>query len=721
MRPTGRRVLTGFAATMLVVAAGMGAGAGTAAAAPVALALTSASCPADIAEGQVSGCVTELQMLLDQHGAAVVVDGDFGSGTYAAVRTFQSETGLGVDGIVGPATKARLVDTGGSVPAPIDLRLPSCPIDISQGQVSGCVTELQDLLNSAGAHIGVDGHFGPGTLAAVQAYQRAHGLSADGIVGPATRAALYGRTPTPSPAANLNSSACPYLMRQGEVDGCVTELQSLLSAHGHPVGVDGNFGPGTRAAVVAFQGSALGAAQADGIVGPLTKAALYGNVSGSGGNGAPAPVNLTSPACPALIRQGETDGCVTELQSLLNRQGAHLAVDGSFGPLTLAAVEGFQASYGISVDGVVGSQTKAALYGTLPKPGPPPAPGVSAAKAAALAQANEHGTACGTNTLGGRGFTNSCTGYGGQPEYWCADFAIWVWAQAGLPVGGLTAAAGSFYVYGQQHSTLHTSGYRPQPGDAIVYDYGVNGYGTADHVGIVTGVGADGSVATENGDFGGVSGNGEPGFASTSHVVAATLAAAQATVGSRPSNIGMTISGYITPVGATPTGPSGPPAPTGATTLHSGFSVTTNLTRPSGLTADFIHRFFISNGHGSSPLAGDGQLFLDAEHTYGVNAQYLVAHAIEESAWGTSNIALADHNYFGNGAADSCPTTCAKVFASDQEGINYQAADVKQYYLTPGGQWYVSPTLAGMNVHYASDQSWAAKIAQIADELDTFN
>ncbi len=721
MRATARRVSMVFAATVLATAAGLGLGAGFAAAAPAPLPLTSASCPVDIAEGQVSGCVTELQTLLDQHGAAVAVDGNFGPGTYAAVRTFQSETGLGIDGIAGPATKARLVDTGGSVPAPIDLRLPSCPVDIAEGQISGCVTELQDLLNRSGAHISVDGNFGAGTLGAVETFQRAHGLGADGIVGPGTRAALYGTTPTPSPVSNLNSSACPYLMRQGEVDGCVTELQSLLSAHGHPVGVDGNFGPGTRAAVVAFQTSALGGAQADGIVGPLTKAALYGNVSGSGGNGAPAPVNLTAAACPALIRQGENDGCVTELQSLLNRQGAHLAVDGSFGPLTLAAVETFQAGYGIGVDGIVGSQTKAALYGTLPKPGPAPAPGASAAAAAALAQANVGGTACGTNTRGGRGFTNSCTGYGGRPEYWCADFAIWVWSQTGLPVGGLTAAAGSFYVYGQQHGTLHTSGYRPQPGDAVVYNYGVNGYGTADHVGIVTAVGADGSVATANGDFAGVSGQGEAEFASTSHVVAATLSAAQATVGSTPSNIGMTISGYITPVGATQTGPAGPPAPTGASTLHSGFSVNTNLTRPSGLTVDFIRRFFIANGHGSSPLAGDGQLFLDAEHTYGVNAQYLVAHAIEESAWGTSNIAVADHNYFGNGAADSCPTTCAKVFASDQEGINYQAADVKQYYLTPGGQWYVSPTLAGMNVHYASDQSWASKIAQIADELDAFN
>jgi peptidoglycan hydrolase-like protein with peptidoglycan-binding domain len=55
--------------------------------------------------------------------------------------------------------------------------------DISQGEIDGCVTELQDLLNSkAGAGLSVDGDFGPATLTAVRAFQTAHGLAADGIV-----------------------------------------------------------------------------------------------------------------------------------------------------------------------------------------------------------------------------------------------------------------------------------------------------------------------------------------------------------------------------------------------------------------------------------------------------------------------------------------------------------------------------------------------------------
>src|SRR5262245_38987311 len=86
-------------------------------------------------------------------------------------------------------------------------------------------------------------------------------------------------------------------------------------------------------------------------------------------------------------------------------------------------------------------------------PGTPsaPSPGTKSHTAggddiSSLALANLNVTACGTNSLGDGSFFSSCTGNGGAPEYWCADFARWVWNGVGFDTSELTAAAGSFYV-----------------------------------------------------------------------------------------------------------------------------------------------------------------------------------------------------------------------------------------------------------------------------------
>ncbi|HEV2637796.1 MAG TPA: CHAP domain-containing protein [Actinocrinis sp.] len=166
-----------------------------------------------------------------------------------------------------------------------------------------------------------------------------------------------------------------------------------------------------------------------------------------------------------------------------------------------------------------------------------------------------------TNTLGGSQFDSSCSGNGGNGEFWCADFAAWVWQNSGFYTGGLTAAAGSFYVYGENNGTLHTSSsYVPQPGDAVVYDY--SGGGSADHVGLVTSVTSGGNVVTANGDWNGISGSSESTFARSSAVVAVTIPSSERATGDYVGAAGMTISGYITPV-ASGTGTTPPPVSSG--------------------------------------------------------------------------------------------------------------------------------------------------------------
>jgi peptidoglycan hydrolase-like protein with peptidoglycan-binding domain len=95
----------------------------------------------------------------------------------------------------------------------------------------------------------------------VKQFQDDAGLVSDGVVGPLTWAAL----PDGGPMPTLNEGS------GGEV---VRDLQEILTngAQGQwattPGPIDGDFGPQTRASVVAFQ--SWGGVAADGIVGDQT-------------------------------------------------------------------------------------------------------------------------------------------------------------------------------------------------------------------------------------------------------------------------------------------------------------------------------------------------------------------------------------------------------------------------------------------------------------------
>jgi peptidoglycan hydrolase-like protein with peptidoglycan-binding domain len=126
-----------------------------------------------------------------QQALGISADGVFGKQTAAAVRAFQRKHGLKPDGVVGPATWAAL-------------GVPNAHGILRQRHVAGhahaarhhaaahvqrhvgtSVSDLQRLLG-----VPVDGDFGPQTERAVKAFQRKHGLTPDGVVGPATWAAL---------------------------------------------------------------------------------------------------------------------------------------------------------------------------------------------------------------------------------------------------------------------------------------------------------------------------------------------------------------------------------------------------------------------------------------------------------------------------------------------------------------------------------------------------
>jgi peptidoglycan hydrolase-like protein with peptidoglycan-binding domain len=136
-----------------------------------------------VRQGDRQHPVKTLQYLLRARGRNLTVDGIFGPVTNSAVRAFQQQKGLAVDGIVGRNTWSALI------------------ITVKRGSEGDAVRGVQEefrfrnLSGDPGQGLQVDGIFGPKTEAAVRGFQQAlhqdiPSVAVDGIVGPVTWRAL---------------------------------------------------------------------------------------------------------------------------------------------------------------------------------------------------------------------------------------------------------------------------------------------------------------------------------------------------------------------------------------------------------------------------------------------------------------------------------------------------------------------------------------------------
>jgi peptidoglycan hydrolase-like protein with peptidoglycan-binding domain len=212
------------------------------------------------------------------------------------VLAFQAAHGLSQDGVVGPNTwRALAAASNGSSPAPAAPSSSGQPT-LSEGATGSAVSTLQKDLAADGFSPGsADGAFGPNTLRAVDAFQQANGLSVDGVVGPQTWNALaHPKSVTSTPPSSSGAEPTIY---EGSSGSAVATLQQLLTKAGYSTqGVDGDFGPDTRAALLDFQSSH--GLSADGICGPMTWAALE-----SAKPGAPTPTGNAG-GDAALVARG---------------------------------------------------------------------------------------------------------------------------------------------------------------------------------------------------------------------------------------------------------------------------------------------------------------------------------------------------------------------------------------------------------------------------------
>jgi len=140
----------------------------------------------------------------------------------------------------------------------------------------------------------------------------------------------------------------------------------------------------------------------------------------------------------------------------------------------------------------------------------------------------------------------------------------------------------------------------------------------------------------------------------------------------------------------------------------------TNLLSTSGASAWAINDYLLA----TTSLPPLGKAFIAAEARYGVNARFLLAAAMHESAWGTSYIARRKHNLFGYNAFDRDPSRYASAYATYAANIDATARFIKDFYLTPGGRWWGgAPTLRSMQRFWSSSHQWGIGVSRIASSI----
>lgn len=136
----------------------------------------------------------------------------------------------------------------------------------------------------------VDGYFGPSTKNAVQVFQRAHGLAADGMVGDKTWAKINGGK-SPSKPKPIKSAAPKFPLSKGHWYGPesrnkknhsgyyakdragIKQFQNKLKSRGWKISADGRYGPATEKVVRQFQAEKK--IRVDGGVGAVTWAKIW--------------------------------------------------------------------------------------------------------------------------------------------------------------------------------------------------------------------------------------------------------------------------------------------------------------------------------------------------------------------------------------------------------------------------------------------------------------
>ena len=307
-------------------------------------------------------------------------DGDFGAATEAAVKSFQAQNGLAVDGKAGTATLNKLYSANAKK-APANVTNTPKPTatpftSFKHGDTGAEVKRMQTRLKELGYLNGkADGDFGDATEAAVRYFQQRNNLTVDGKAGQKTLDKLYSSsakaakatpTPTAKPTKTPKVTATPkaesldYYLENGASGTKVRTLQNRLIELGWLSGqADGKYGNATEYAVKAFQ-KRYSSLWDDGVAGPDTLKQLYG--AGA------ATAKTPAASLGQTLSSGDEGAAVKALQNRLKELGFYKkTIDGEYGSTTKAAVTAFQAANGLSETGKANETTLNKLYSASAK------------------------------------------------------------------------------------------------------------------------------------------------------------------------------------------------------------------------------------------------------------------------------------------------------------------------------------------------------------------
>lgn len=293
-------------------------------------------------------------------------DGKFGRGTETAVKAYQAARGLEVDGKAGTLTLTMLYGETSGESGTITTPVTTNPNTLKYGDSGSRVTELQTALVKLGYNTnGVDGRFGAGTQRAVISFQKDNGLEADGLAGTKTLELLYAKANGSGSSSGSSSGISTGLtrtLRRGYTGDDVIAVQERLKELGYYTGsIDGVYGSGSIAAATAFQKN--NGLKVDGLTGQSTYAALFSSSAVAAGSSSSSGSSSSgSSSTYVKLQSGDKGTEVKKLQQALKDLGYDVSADGTYGPITVAAVIAFQKLNGLDDDGIAGAKTQTVLY-----------------------------------------------------------------------------------------------------------------------------------------------------------------------------------------------------------------------------------------------------------------------------------------------------------------------------------------------------------------------